>query len=196
MSSSSREIPLFPLRTVLFPGGPLALKIFEPRYLDMVARCLGGDDRFGVVAIRFGSEVGAAETFDVGTLAAIVDWHQDAGGLLGLTAVGHERFKLEQAVRQRDGLYVGRVVLLDPEPRVPLPPEHAPLASLLRKLLGALPAYRELAAAYDDAVWVGYRLAEVLPLPLSIKQGLIETSDAIARLERLAASLATQPRSE
>ena len=114
---STIEIPLFPLKTVVFPGGPLALRIFEPRYLDMVARCLRGTNRFGVVAIRQGSEVGAAETFDVGTLAEIVDWHQETGGLLGIPAVGRECFRLARSTRQPDGLYVGEGSLLPPEPR-------------------------------------------------------------------------------
>ena len=74
----TRELPLFPLATVLFPGGPLSLRIFETRYLDMVASVLRGDNRFGVLAIRAGSEVGEAETFSVGTTAEIVDW-QDNG---------------------------------------------------------------------------------------------------------------------
>ncbi len=74
------ELPLFPLQTVLLPGGKLALRVFEARYLDMVARCLRGANRFGVVAIREGAEVGAATTYDRGTSAEIVDWHQEPGG--------------------------------------------------------------------------------------------------------------------
>ena len=87
------ELALFPLKTVLFPGGPLALKIFEPRYLDMVAQCLRAESGFGVVAIERGSEVGEAETFDVGTTAEIVDWHREPGDLLGVTAVGRRSFR-------------------------------------------------------------------------------------------------------
>jgi uncharacterized protein len=186
---STTEIPLFPLKTVVFPGGPLALRIFEPRYLDMVARCLRGANRFGVVAIRQGSEVGAAETFEVGTIAEIVDWHQETAGVLGISAVGRERFRLARSKRQPDGLYVGEVSLLPPEPREPLPESHAGLAALLQKLLMPLSSYRH--TAYDDAVWVGQRLAEVLPLALPVKQSLLELTDPILRLDRIAASMPT-----
>ena len=187
------EIPLFPLKTVLLPGGPLRLRIFEPRYLDMIARCLRADNRFGVVAIRRGEEVGEAEMFGAGTLAEIVDWHQE-GTLLGIVAVGREGFGLESTSRQPDGLYVGRGVLRAGEPRRPLPTSHAPLAELLRGLLDQLPAYRAVEPAYDDSVWVSYRLTEVLPLALPLKQELLEMTDSDARLARIAASLRTPSR--
>ena len=94
------ELPLFPLQTVLLPDGLLALRVFETRYLDMVARCLRGANRFGVVAIREGAEVGAATTYDFGTSAEIVDWHQQQGGLLGILAAGRESFRLRETRRK------------------------------------------------------------------------------------------------
>jgi len=183
------ELPLFPLKTVLFPGGPLQLRIFEPRYLDMVARCLRGVNRFGVMAIRHGEEVGDAAVHAVGTTAEIVDWHQESGGLLGLIAVGRETFRLIETQRRADGLYTGRVDWLPALPPLPLPPAHAQLAVLLRRVLEPLSAYRGMAMGYDDAVWVGCRLAETLPLALDVKQDLLETADALLRLERLTAVL-------
>jgi Lon protease-like protein len=183
------ELPLFPLQTVLLPGGRLALRVFEARYLDMVARCLRGANRFGVVAIRQGGEVGAATTYDVGTSAEIVDWHQEQGGLLGILAVGRTPFRLVGSHRQLDGLYVGEVVWIDPLPPHPLLPEHEPLAALLERLIEPLPVYRGVADAFGDAVWVGARLIELLPLELEIKQGLLETANPAERLERLAAVL-------
>ena len=188
----TRELPLFPLQTVLFPGGPLDLRIFEPRYLDMVASVLRADNRFGVVAIRAGSEVGTAETFPVGTSAEIVDW-QESGGLLSISTLGRESFRIEDTSRRADGLYVGRVELLDDLPATPLLPEHAKLASLLKTLLGQLPAYARIARAYDDATWVGARLAEILPLPVTLKQTVLETRDPRERLERIAAGLRAEP---
>lgn len=191
--SEASELPLFPLRTVLLPGGPLALRVFEPRYLDMVARCLRGANRFGVVAIRHGAEVGPATPYDAGTTAEIVDWQQESGGLLSIVAQGREAFRLVATRRESDGLYVGRVELLEPLSPQPLPSEHAQLAVLLRKLVATLPLYRALPAAFDDAVWVGSRLVELLPLALPIKQSLLETRDVRVLLERLAAALrATQ----
>ena len=188
----TRELPLFPLETVLFPGGPLHLRIFEPRYLDMVASVLRGDNRFGVVAIRAGSEVGAAETFEVGTTAEIVDW-EDAGGLLAISALGRDSFRIEDTTRRPNGLYVGRVELIEDLPATPLPAEHAKLASLLKRLLAQLPIYAPLATAYDDATWVGARLAEILPLTVPLKQAVLETRDARERLERIAAGLRAEP---
>jgi Lon protease-like protein len=108
------ELPLFPLQTVLLPGGRLALRVFEPRYVDMVARSLRGANRFGVVAIREGAEVGAATTYDHGTSAEIVDWHQEPGGLLGILAAGREPFRVAGIRREPDGLYVGSVEWLTP----------------------------------------------------------------------------------
>jgi uncharacterized protein len=94
MARTTRELPLFPLQTVLLPEGRLGLRVFEPRYVDMVARCLRGANRFGVIAIREGAEVGPATTYDHGTSAEIVDWHQELGGLLGILAAGREPFPL------------------------------------------------------------------------------------------------------
>ena len=90
------SIALFPLNIVLFPDGPLPLRIFETRYVDMVRRCMREARGFGVVLIREGSEVGPAETFDVGTMAKIVDFHQLSDGLLGLSCVGGQRFRILQ----------------------------------------------------------------------------------------------------
>ncbi len=183
------DIPLFPLGTVLFPGGPLRLRIFEPRYLDMVSRCLREQSRFGVVAIKEGSEVGAATTFAIGTTGEIVDWRQEADGLLGITVVGRECFTLEETSRAADGLYCGRVRLHIPTHPEPLASEFAPLADLLRKLVPLGKQYHGMATAYDDAQWVSYRLAEILPLPLPAKQALLELTDTPARLARLQQSL-------
>jgi Lon protease-like protein len=93
---------------VLFPGGPLPLRIFEARYLDMISRCLKTDTPFGVLLIRDGDETGAARTHTVGTLARIVDWYQGSDGLLGVTAAGEQRFRLLDVGIQPDGLNAGR----------------------------------------------------------------------------------------
>lgn len=183
------ELPLFPLQTVLLPEGRLALRVFEPRYLDMVARCLRGENRFGVVAIREGAEVGAATTYEHGTTAEIVDWHQEEGGMLGLLAAGREPFRIVSSRRQPDGLYVADVALLEPPPSQPLPEMHTPLAELLRRLLEPLPLYRGVAPSFDDAAWVGGRLIELLPLTLEFKQTLLQSYDVLERLEQLAEAL-------
>ena len=190
------QLPLFPLQTVLFPDGRLPLRVFEARYVDMVARCLRGANRFGVIAIRQGAEVGAATTYDVGTSAEIVDWQQESGGLLGIVAVGRDCFRLSATHREADGLYVGEVSWLDPVPAQPLPPAHEALASLLTRLLESLPLYRGVQPPVADAGWVGGRLTELLPLDLGFKQSLLELADPLLRLERLAAALRSSGQSE
>lgn len=185
------RLPLFPLHTVLFPGGVLPLRIFEPRYLDMVSDCLRNDHGFGVCLIRAGREVGAAaECHEVGTLARIQDWDNTPEGLLAITARGERRFRVLDREVRADLLSVARIELLDEPPPLPLPVEFAPLARLLEHLLDDLdPPYKTLPRAFDDADWVGARLTELLPLDPLEKQSLLEQADPRARLTTLAARL-------
>lgn len=188
---STHEVPLFPLHCVLFPGGFLPLRIFEPRYVDMVGRCLKADRPFGVVAIEDGSEVGEAKTFATGTLAEIVNWFRHQDGLLGIEAIGRDRFDIESLRRQDDGLYLGSVKPRCAERRTKLPGELAFAADLLRVLLPATgDADRGAPKDFDDAGWVGYRLAEALPLTLAARQDLLQIEDPIVRIERLASVVA------
>jgi Lon protease-like protein len=179
-------IALFPLNIVLFPGGPLPLRIFETRYVDMVRRCMREGASFGVVLIREGAEVGPAETFDVGTLADIVDFHQLSDGLLGLSCVGRQRFRIRSRSRQTDGLNLAEVEQLQPESAVPVPERHSRLAELLKNVLPQLgEVYEGIEMRPEDAAWVGYRLAEILPIPLADKQSILELDDPIQRLDVL-----------
>jgi Lon protease-like protein len=179
-------IPLFPLNTVLFPNGPLPLRIFETRYVDMVRRCMREDQGFGVVLIRAGAESGPAETCDVGTLAKIVDFNQLPDGLLGLSCVGQRRFRIHSRRTQPDGLNVGEVEWLQDEPTVSVPPQHARLAVLLENVLPQLgEVYQGLPMHLDDAAWVGHRLAEILPMDLADKQFCLELGDPLRRLDVL-----------
>jgi Lon protease-like protein len=182
------EIPLFPLNMVLFPDGSLPLRIFETRYVDMVRSCMRGDRGFGVVLIRDGNEVGPAQTFEVGTLATIVDFHQLPDGLLGLSCLGGRRFRIVSRRRQADGLNIGTVEWLAAEPALGVPERHAHLAQLLRTVLPQLgEAYSRMPMRLDDAVWVGHRIAEILPIPLADKQLCLELDDPIQRLDLLGA---------
>jgi Lon protease-like protein len=177
------KVPLFPLSTVLYPGGPLPLRIFEPRYLDMISDCLKSDSPFGVLLIRNGSETGPATTYDVGTLARITDWYQGSDGLLGVTAIGEQRFRLISVERQPDGLNVGEIELLEPEDPHALPDEYKPLADILAGVLDDLGRlYASLDRQYDDAGWVGYRFAEILPITAEEKQSCLEANDVMERL--------------
>ena len=184
--TSPSEIALFPLKTVLFPGGPLPLRIFETRYVDMVKRCLREQQAFGVVLIREGEETGAAEFHDVGTSARIVDFHTMPDGLLGLMTTGERRYRVQSHTRLRDGLNVGQVSFFEPERPEPLADEYRPLAELLERLW---PELGEMYAGFDkhldDACWVGYRLAEILPLTPQSRQFCLELEDAAERLKLL-----------
>ncbi len=185
------RLPLFPLHSVLFPDGPLPLRIFETRYLDMVSQCLKADCGIGVCLIRSGSEVGkAADTYEVGTLSRIAYWDRRPDGLLGVTVRGEQRFRIRSREVQPNQLIMAQVQLLPNEPQRPLPETFRALASLLEGMLGQLGhPYTTLHKRYDDAGWVGARLAELLPLALAQKQYLLQLNDPVQRLERLAAML-------
>ena len=181
------EIPLFPLSTVVFPGGLLPLRIFEPRYLRMVRECLTREQSFGVLLVREGSEVGAPAEFNaLGTLASIVDFDQHDDGVLGITAQGQRRLCALSHRVEPDRLIVGMVELLPEDESVPLSPEHQGAADLLQQIIGQLPAplnYPE--AEFADATWVCGRLAELLPLPLPFKQDLLRLDDPDQRMDVL-----------
>lgn len=168
----------------MFPGGPLPLRIFEPRYLDMISRCMKSDTPFGVLLIRHGEEAGQASTFDVGTLAQISDWYQGSDGLLGVTAMGEQRFRLLSSERQHDGLNIGEIDLIPPEADMALPDEYGAMPHILGNVLDDLGRlYESLERHFDDAVWVTYRFVEILPIDLEQKQECLESSDTRARLE-------------
>jgi len=184
--TTGEEIALFPLNTVLFPGGPLPLRIFEPRYVDMVSNCLRERRGFGVVLIRSGNEVGPAEFESVGTLARIVDFHTLADGLLGLANVGELRFRIRAHRRRDDGLNVGEVMWLEPEPETSLPGEFRHLPAIVESLLSECgDLYTHVEQHPQDAVWVSYRLAELLPLTLPSRQFCLELRDPLERLRLL-----------
>jgi len=188
------ELPLFPLRTVLFPGGLLPLRIFEPRYLDLVRRCLRSGETFGVVLIRDGGETGPVGALaEVGTSARILDFETLPDGLLGLLCRGDRRFRLKARRTQPDGLHVAEVEWLAEEVAVPLAPGQQPVARLLRRVLAELGERgRFLEPRYDDAGWVGSRLAELLPLERDAQQRLLELDDPGARLRALEPLLDTE----
>jgi len=182
------DLPLFPLSTVLFPGGQLRLRIFEPRYLDMLRECTGRDAPFGVCLILEGTEAGApAVPAAVGTLAKVTDFFTDADGILGIHVVGGERFRVERVHMRDNGQVRGEAMVWDPEPHLELPPEHVLLSDILRRLIEqAAPQWHGAdSACYDDAGWVGFRLAELLPLDNAERQALLELNDPLERLAEL-----------
>lgn len=182
------ELPLFPLGTVLFPEGRLGLRVFEPRYLDLVSRCLRDEGSFGICLICDGREAGqAAQPYHIGTEANIVDWDRTDEGLLGLTVHGQRRFQVETTRVEPDDLLLAEVSWLEDEV-VPLPAEFTPLADILWQLLQRVEPDRAAEGErFSDAAWVGYRLAECLPLQPAQSQALLAQDDPIVRLQALAA---------
>lgn len=187
-SSDGERVALFPLSVVLFPGGLLPLRIFEPRYQRMVSECLREQTPFAVAAIAEGPEAGGvARTARSGTLARIIDWERLDDGLLGLLCEGEQRCVLHEVEVERDQLLRARIVRLPPERARPLPAGLDWTAELLLQLLERLgPPYDRLATAPSSADHVAARLTELLPLPLAEKQALFELPDGVARLRRLA----------
>ena len=178
------RVPLFPLQTVLFPGALLPLRIFEARYMDMAKACLKSGDPFGVCLIREGAEVGAPAVPEaVGCLARIADCDMEELGILKVRAEGLERFRLRDSRVEKQGLIVGEIERLEGEEPAPDAAGLADCALFLRKVFAAIGEERFAGApAYDDATWVGFRLAEVLPLRNDVRQKLLELTDAALRL--------------
>jgi Lon protease-like protein len=181
------ELPLFPLNTVLFPGGILPARVFEQRYMDMTKACLRNDTPFGVCFIKEGGEVGApAVPHEIGCLAKITDWDMQQLGVLNIKALGLRRFRILDTRTQDDDLIIARAQLLPVEAPLALPTDHAACAGVLKHIIDRVGADKFKAPlTYDDAVWVGYRLAEVLPIKLSAKQNMLEMNDSVVRLEVL-----------
>ena len=184
------EVPLFPLNTVLFPGGRLPLRIFEQRYMDMAKACLRDASPFGICLIREGREVGLpAIPADVGTLARIGTWDMPQLGMLHVTALGQQRFRILERRVQANGLALASLEPLAGDVDAPVPPSCAGCVSLLERVIEQQSGLFEQPHRLDSASWVSSRLAEILPLPLPAKQELLELTDARTRIERLNALL-------
>jgi hypothetical protein len=177
---------------VLFPGGRLPLRLFERRYLDMASACMRNRSPFGVCLIREGAEVGPAATpHEVGTLATIAEWDMQQLGVLQIVAQGGERFRV-RAARTENELIRADVDVLPAESDSGIPESCAICVRLLERVIEEQPALLERPHRLDSSAWVSARLAELLPLPLELKQELLET-DGPARLERLGGLLKKAP---
>ncbi len=186
-SVETLRIPLFPLNTVLFPGGLQPLKIFEQRYLDMAAACMKDSTPFGICLIDKGGEVGsAAVPHPVGTLATIARWEMEQLGILMIDALGGRRFRIIETQVGANNLLEGTVELLAELPPTPLPQERERLLPLLQRIVSDLgPERIPEPHRFDSAEWVGYRITEVLPIQNLAKQKLLELDDPLTRLEIL-----------
>ena len=182
-----KTIPIFPLNTVLYPEGILPLRIFEPRYLDMVSECLKQKKDFGVCLIRNGQETGkAANVHEIGTTAKITDWDMHDDGTLLITAIGQQRFRWNNYWVRPNQLLEAEVHMIEHEDDLYIPAQYQLFSDLLRQVVEKfnLPYVNEH-EKYDDPYWVGCRLAEILPVELDKKQLLLEMDDPIYRLSQL-----------
>ena len=199
------DIPLFPLRTVLFPGGALQLRIFEVRYLDMIGRCQRDGSAFGVVSLTSGSEVQrpaapgaegpafAPESFhSVGTLAVIDALDRPQPGLMNIRCTGTHRFRVESRRRLEHGLWMGVARQLPDDPEVALPDDLVPLRGALRRIVDGFreqrnPPHREMPIPephrWDDCGWLANRWCDILPMSGEQKQRLMELESPLVRLE-------------
>jgi Lon protease-like protein len=194
-------LPLFPLHTVLFPDGLLELKIFETRYLDLIARCMREQAPFGVVALRSGSEARSstaapATLFDVGTLAELIEVDSPEANILLIRCRGSRRFTLGATRQEADGLWVGEARPLGDDPVVAPSAAHAGIVKSLMDAIAALsaqgaepflPPHR-----FDDAGWVANRWCEILPLPLDAKQRLLSL-EPLSRLDIVDSLMRVRP---
>jgi len=187
----SDELPLFPLQSVLFPGGHLRMRICEPRHTDIIRWCTREARPFGACLLLDGSDTGErAAPAAIGTAARIVDFFTSADGLLGIEADGTERFHVCRTRVRDNGLIVARVERLPAATGV-VQPQHALLVVLLENLLDRFGGPHANAARplFDDAAWVGFRLAELLPFANGERQALLQCGDAHDRLDRIVHAL-------
>lgn len=190
-STAEPELPLFPLQTVLFPDGLLSLKIFEARYLDLIASCLRDGSHFGVVGLRRGSEVRRPDRpvdFEIiGTRALLLDVDSAQPGILLARCRGGERFAVHSSRQQADGLWLASVTPVEADARMSPTPVLANAVRGLRDTVAALQAQGSdpflLPHRFDDAGWVANRWCELLPIPQSARQKLMELPDPLVRLE-------------
>jgi Lon protease-like protein len=188
------SLPLFPLNTVVFPGGQLPLRIFEQRYLDMVKQAIADDTPFGICAIREGTETGTpAVPYAIGTRVRITDWDMPQTGILHIDTQAQERFVIRSTRTDPSGLLIGSVEAVSSETAIAVPDDFELAVEILRHIIDEYGnAHFPPPHEFDNAVWVGYRLSEVLPLKLSIKQNLLEMNDSVTRLRILTEFLKKQ----
>lgn len=181
------EIPLFPLKTVLLPGNTLELKIFEPRYLDMIATCMREDGLFGVILIHRGEETGIdADIYSVGTTATISDWENRADGLLGITALGLERFEILSTRTEANGLTFAEIKPLDECATREIPEQYQYMLELLDHISAQAGRIRNPDQSFPEIL---YQLIYLLPLEITLKQRLLEIPECNDRAVILHAEL-------
>ncbi len=187
MSSDTRSVPLFPLKTVLYPSVKLELKIFEPRYTDMIANCMRNNAPFGVIHIYKGEETDAqSEVFAIGTLANISSWQDRSDGLLGITAEGFQRFEIVSTDAQTDGLITAEITYYEEDELIETPEQYNYMPELLQHITAQQGKPIGNATSFYLTL---YQLIHFLPLDNTIKQRLLEVPQCLDRAVILHAEL-------
>jgi Lon protease-like protein len=189
---NANQVYIFPLNTVLFPGGRLPLRVFEQRYIEMTKQCIAGDLPFGVCQIKEGREVGTPAVPEaVGCLARIVEWDMPQLGVFQLQTEGVQRFRIVGSEVARNGLISATIETLPAESAVtPASPLCTEVLKAIIEKVGA--AHFPSPHRFDDAAWIGYRLAEILPIDRETRQQLLQLSDPLERLDQLERVLTEQ----
>jgi len=191
---NTNDIPLFPLNIVLFPGGRFDLQIFERRYIDLVSHCMRTGTGFGICLLKSGDETNGNNlnqiVYNTGTYAKIVDWDQLESGLLGITVEGAVKFVAQDFWKEEDDVLHASVEFSDIESTeadvIPLGDEYTALSELLRNLEDhPLVAGRNLSIDYSDLRQLGWRLSELIPLGIDVRQELLELNDPVERLSKI-----------
>jgi uncharacterized protein len=183
---ANKELAIFPLPLVIYPGGRLNLRIFEPRYLDMVRDCARNQTSFGICALLKRVDADRAPVCTVGTEVRLSDFNVLPDGLLGIEVTAAQRFHVLKTHVRHDGLCFAQVEAIAPEADQPVPAQYGLLAELVAGIYAnngqATPLSKE---NLDNASWVSFRLCELLPLELPERQAALELYDPIARLQFL-----------
>ena len=202
--TETQQIPLFPLRVVMFPRGRLNLQIFERRYIDLVTHCMRTSSGFGICLLKEGEEVvqeGTNQTIHrTGTYSNIIDWDQLDNGLLGITVEGSAKFSIEDCWQSDSGVLQGNVQFNETDnvgrETIPLDDQYTALADLLQNLEShPLVEQKKLIIDYNNLWDLGWRLSELIPIEIEQKQQLLEIDDPwerIQSIEQLVSDLANE----
>ncbi len=180
-------MPIFPLKSIVLPGGIFPLRIFERRYLDMVRDCIKNDSNFCIALVRSESKSSYInDVYSVASSVKIVDWNQLEDGILGITVEGKNLVKIESCELNSKNLLTGNVENIEQEKEYLIPEKYLLLSKFYKKIYPGIKNFIDYKKErYSDASWVGFRLTECLPLDLSTKAGLISSDNALERLEKI-----------
>ena len=179
------DIPIFPLKSIILPGGQFPLRIFERRYLDMTRNCLKNNTGFVIALTKKDSDY-ITSVYDYASYVEIVDWSQLDGGLLGITVEGKNIIKLDNYKLDEGNLLIGSGKEIETGLDYLIPQKYQILSKFYKKIYPEIKSYIfHNKPKYNDANWVGFRLIECLPIQLNDKADLISMSEPLDRLERI-----------